>query len=187
MIKEVIIGNKIKVKIRKSSRARLMRIAVYRDGRVLAVQPVRISFTHLLRFIESKIGWTEKKLKYFEKLAPIVHSVRYSKKEKICLKVEAKKLVLKKLKHFNQSYNFDYKKIFIRDQKTRWGSCSKGGNLNFNYKIAALPEKMADYIIVHELCHLAEFNHSKNFWDLVSKNMPDYLEIRKELRKLRVF
>jgi hypothetical protein len=57
------------------------------------------------------------------------------------------------------------------------------GNLNFNYKIALLPERLADYIIVHELCHLKEVNHSQKFWNLVAKMMPDYLEIRNELKK----
>jgi hypothetical protein len=57
------------------------------------------------------------------------------------------------------------------------------GNLNFNYKIALLPERLADYIIVHELCHLKEVNHSQKFWNLVAKMMPDYLEIRNELKR----
>ncbi len=68
------------------------------------------------------------------------------------------------------------------NQRTKWGSCSKKGNLNFNYKIALMPEKIADYIVVHELCHLKEFNHSRKFWNLVVKIIPDYLEIKKELK-----
>ena len=98
-------------------------------------------------------------------------------------KEKARALAKERLEYFNAFYGYKWGKIAIRNQKTRWGSCSKKGNLNFNYKIALLPQKYSDYIIVHELCHLGEFNHSKNFWDLVAKTVPDYLVIRKDLRK----
>jgi len=101
-------------------------------------------------------------------------------------KTEARFLVLNKLEKYNQVYNFKYNRVSIRDQRTRWGSCSKKGNLNFNYKIAFLPEELADYIIVHELCHLKEFNHSSRFWDLVARAFPNYLELRRTLRKTNI-
>lgn len=72
----------------------------------------------------------------------------------------------------------------IRNQKSRWGSCSTKGNLNFNYKLAIIPSHLADYVIVHELCHLGEFNHSQKFWDLVAKTMPGYKEMRNELKHI---
>jgi len=86
------------------------------------------------------------------------------------------------LEYFNTFYNFKWGRVTIRNQKTRWGSCSKKGNLNFNYKIALLKPSQADYIIVHELCHLKEFNHGKNFWSLVAQTIPDYKEVRSSLR-----
>ena len=92
-------------------------------------------------------------------------------------------LALKKIEAFNKIYQFKYNRVSIRNQKTRWGSCSKSGNLNFNYKIALLPEKLVDYIIVHELCHLKEFNHSEKFWALVSITIPDYTIVRTELKQ----
>jgi hypothetical protein len=98
-------------------------------------------------------------------------------------KIVALELVKSRLEYFNTFYNLKYNRVSIKNQKTRWGSCSRKGNLNFNYKIALLPPKMADYIIVHELCHLAEFNHSQNFWNLVAKQITDYKEIRNSLRK----
>ena len=85
--------------------------------------------------------------------------------------------------YFNGVYKFKFNKVNIRNQKTRWGSCSAKGNINFNYKIALLPERLADYIIVHELCHLGEFNHSRKFWDLVVEAIPDHREIRSELKQ----
>ena len=98
-------------------------------------------------------------------------------------KDKALSIVKDRIEYFNTFYNFKWNRIVIRNQKTRWGSCSRKGNLNFNYKIAFLPPKSADYIIVHELCHLGEFNHSQKFWNLVAQTIPDYLAIRKDLRK----
>ena len=95
----------------------------------------------------------------------------------------ARSLVWQKIAYFQTRYNFAVKKIAVRNQKTRWGSCSKRGNLNFNYKIAFIPEHLADYIIFHELCHLKEFNHSPNFWALVALEIPDYQARKTELKK----
>ncbi len=101
-------------------------------------------------------------------------------------KNKALEIVKERIRYFNTFYNYKWGRIVVRNQKTRWGSCSKRGNLNFNYKIALLPQRSSDYIIVHELCHLGEFNHSQKFWDLVAKTIPDYKEIRRDLRKNRL-
>lgn len=101
-------------------------------------------------------------------------------------KERARGLVLAKIAKFNTFYNFKLGKVAIKDTRTRWGSCSNKGNLNFNYKIFFLPEPLVDYIIVHELCHLAEFNHSHSFWVLVAQTMPDYKERQAELKKTKI-
>ena len=74
-------------------------------------------------------------------------------------------------------------RITIREQKTRWGSCSSRGNLNFNWKLIMAPPQVLDYVVIHELCHLHEFNHSPRFWSLVERQMPDY-EVWKKWLKL---
>src|SRR5262249_14202616 len=89
-------------------------------------------------------------------------------------KARAKELVTARLAYFNTSYNFKYNKITIRNQVSRWGSCSRKGNLSFNYRIVLLPPEMADYIVVHELCHLGEFNHGPKFWELVERTVPNW-------------
>ncbi len=98
----------------------------------------------------------------------------------------ARVLVLERLAIYNQIYQYKYNRISIRDQKTRWGSCSSKGNINFNYKIALLPTHLADYIVVHELCHVGEMNHSSRFWDLVARTIPNYLECRAQLKSIKL-
>lgn len=110
-----------------------------------------------------------------------------SKSDYLKYKDQALELVKNKLEHFNQFYNFKYNKVTVRNQSTRWGSCSRRGNINFNYRLALLPESLTDYVVVHELCHLGEFNHSKDFWDLVARTVPDFKERRRQLRGKNIF
>ena len=101
-------------------------------------------------------------------------------------KERALAIVTDRISHFNTIYNFQIGKVSIKNQTTRWGSCSKKGNLNFNYRIVNLPPELQDYLVVHELCHLQEFNHSKAFWDLMGKAIPDYRARRQALRAIHV-
>jgi predicted metal-dependent hydrolase len=98
----------------------------------------------------------------------------------------ARAIVHERLEHFNQHYNLKYKKVFIRNTRTRWGTCSTLGNLSFNYRIVRLPSALQDYIVVHELCHLAHMNHSAAFWARVAEVMPDWKARRKALQKYRL-
>lgn len=95
-------------------------------------------------------------------------------------------LVTERLLHFNKLYGFKYTKISIRNQRSRWGSCSKKGNLNFNFRLVFLPPHLVDYVVVHELCHLREFNHSKKFWELVALGIPHHTAAREELKNVRI-
>lgn len=89
-----------------------------------------------------------------------------------------------RLEHFGQLYNLTYNRVAIRNTRSRWGSCSSKKNLNFNYRILFLPPELQDYLIVHELCHLQEMNHAKQFWDLVALQCPDYTLRVQELREM---
>ena len=97
-------------------------------------------------------------------------------------------MVHERVRHFMGHYGVRHGmvvgRIAIRNQKSRWGSCSKKGNLNFNYKILFLPPDIVDYIIVHELCHLRQFDHSPKFWALVGETIPNYQQLRARLRAL---
>jgi predicted metal-dependent hydrolase len=99
-------------------------------------------------------------------------------------KEAARSLVHERIAFFNVHYKFAFGRITVRNQKTRWGSCSKKGNLNFNYRLVVIPPRLADYVIVHELCHLKEFNHGKAFWKLVAEMFPDHADARAQLRKI---
>ncbi|MBX4192386.1 M48 family metallopeptidase [Candidatus Parcubacteria bacterium] len=110
--------------------------------------------------------------------------LRRNRRQYLKVKEDARMLVHARVAYFNLHYKSPVKKIFIKNHKSRWGSCSSKGNLNFNYKILYLPPVMQDYIIVHELCHLHQFNHSPKFWALVAQTVPNHRTIRAALRKL---
>ena len=169
------------IKIRKSTRAKRMSIAVHRDGSVVVVQPARVGLERFLSLLQEKFVWIEETLKKFNGRTSLI-SLRHSASERVMLSRSARQIVEDRLIYFNQFYNFEYKRITIRNQKTRWGSCSSRGNLNFNYRIALLQPELQDYLIVHELCHLKEFNHSRNFWKLVEQQIPNYKILHKALK-----
>jgi predicted metal-dependent hydrolase len=103
-------------------------------------------------------------------------------------KPAAQALVRQKIAQFNANaaYGFEFRAVTIRNQKTRWGSCSRRGNLSFNWRILLLDSRAQDYLIVHEICHLAEFNHSPRFWALVARTVPDYAAIRRAMKQIKI-
>jgi predicted metal-dependent hydrolase len=183
MQKEILLENKkVAYILRKSKRARYMRLAVYRDGSVVLTTPFSLGESIAENFLLEKTEWLLSKLDYF--LNNSVKTVqKYTRKDYLQNKAAAHRLAVERIEYFNKTYQFEFKSISIRNQKTRWGSCSRKGNLNFNYKIVFLPARFADYVIVHELCHLHEFNHSQKFWTLVRKTIPEYKEIKRGFRK----
>ncbi len=88
------------------------------------------------------------------------------------------------VKEMNEHYAFEYIDVRVKDMHTQWGSCSSDKRLNFNYRLYFLPRHLAEYIVVHELCHLQEMNHSRAFWQLVANRLPDYRLRQRELKKL---
>lgn len=179
-------SKKLSYKLRRSKRAKRMRLAVFCDGAVILTAPLGIEQPIIEKFLADKKQWIADKINFFKGIdSKAIRS--FSKKDYLKHKDEAFDLICSRVKFFSKKYNFSFNKIFIKNQKTRWGSCTKNNNLNINYKIIFLPKKQQDYIIVHEMCHLKEFNHSRKFWSLVSKILPDYLEIKVELRNHELF
>lgn len=95
---------------------------------------------------------------------------------------QAETVFAERLTLYNQIYQYPYARVAIKAQKTRWGSCSRQGNLNFNWRLLLAPLAVLDYVVVHELCHLREMNHSPRFWQLVSVACPTYAAARRWLR-----
>lgn len=182
MKRKIIIHNKtVSYTLRKSKRARRVRIVVHCDGSVVVTTPYGLSENVAERFIKDKTNWIFTKLSFFKKYSGKL--TPRNPADYLKYRDEVQRLAEDRVEHFNKIYNFKFNRINIRNQKTRWGSCSKKRNLSFNYKILFLPSHISDYIITHELCHLKEFNHSRKFWNLVAETVPNCLEIKKELKR----
>lgn len=172
---------KVEYTLKVSKRAKRMRLAIYCDGAFIVTVPQSMSESLAEKFIIQRSQWILDKMDYFKSVSGFWF--KSNKSDYLKYKDDALALAEERVAHFNRIYKYSYNKINIKNQKTRWGSCSRKGNLNFNYKIALLPSRIADYIIVHELCHLGEFNHSHRFWNLISRTIPDYLDIKSELKR----
>lgn len=166
--------------LKRSKRARAMRLAIYPDTSVVVTAPQIFGLGAIERFVAKHSQWIAKHVERAKGRTII----RVARKDISTLKKKALALAHERCEHFVAMHGFTYKKIGVRAQKSRWGSCSKNGNLSFNYKIAILPPNIADYIIVHELCHLREMNHSRAFWALVACIIPDQAALRKQLRSI---
>ncbi len=172
---------KIPYELKKSKKAKRIRLAVHCDGNVVVTSPFGVETFIIEKFVADKKQWLLDKISFFKNVDS--KAIRtFSNKDYLENREKALYLVQERIKFYNRIYNFQYSKVSIKNQKTLWGSCSRRKNLNFNYKIIFLPQRQQDYIIVHEMCHLKEFNHSNKFWALVEKAIPNYLDIKKELR-----
>ncbi len=184
MIRTIALGATIyDYTLRKSLRARRLRVSVSPGGALAVSAPVWVSGRFIERFLVEHAEWIRSAAERFRRISrhPMA---RGGKREYAAYKEAARTLAAKRLAHFNVAYGFRYGAISIRNQKTRWGSCSRSGNLSFNYRIALLSPELADYVILHELCHLGAFDHSARFWLLVARSMPDFAIRRGKLRTL---
>lgn len=168
--------------IKTTARTRKVLITIRPGGEVAVVKSTRISIAYVEKVMEEKFEWIQKKYteqsKRQRKLLEHFTQAEYTKN-----KETARALVNQRLEHFNTFYQHPIGSISIRNQSSRWGSCSTKGNLSFNYKLVFLPPELADYVIVHELCHVREMNHSPRFWNLVAKQVPLHKEYKKQLLK----
>ena len=153
-------------------------IQIMPDGSVVVRCPKRMRLDDIRRFVESKSDWIEKHLAGRDLGAP----EKLTEPELRQLREKTRQLVTARAKYFAAIIGVQYNQIAIRMQRTRWGSCSSKGNLNFNCLLGLTPPEVLDYVVVHELCHLIEMNHSKQFWDAVERIMPDYKVHRKWLK-----
>ena len=116
----------------------------------------------------------------------IIYANKENTKESLerLYKFLAKTYIIERVKYYSTNFEEKAKSIKIKAQKRRWGSCSYDNNLNFNYKIIMASREVVDYLIIHEMCHMPHKNHSSEFWNAVGKIIPNYMELRDELRKI---
>lgn len=159
------------------ARAKQLRITVASKDSVTVTGPCRVSYKTLERFLGERSAWVLQQLQHFEtrpsKSLALPQEIYRQKKG------AAQKLTEQKLAQWNKVYQFSWERVTIRNQKTRWGSCSSQGNLSFHARIIDLPEELQDYLVVHELCHLQEMNHGPRFWKLVSQAIPEAQHLKK--------
>ncbi len=173
--------------LRESARAKYVRIQVDANGEVVVTKPKRASMRSVEQFVKARANWIEEAKRKASKrrgglpLIPLPRPRKGSRAYEEARKA-ARALATERLVYFNTLYKTTYGAVSIRDQKTRWGSCSHRNNLSLNYRIAFLPSELADYIIVHELCHTIEHNHSPRFWAQVARALPNHEALRKVIR-----
>lgn len=162
------------VEVRRSKR-KSAAIKITADMQIVVFVPLYVSDNEIERLVISKSKWID------EHMLKVQSTIdERSKLEKITfeqvkeLADQAVEYIPKRVKYYAEKENFIYNKITIKNLVSRWGSCSTKGNLNFNCLLMLTPDYVIDYIVVHELCHLREMNHSEKFWAEVEKIMPDY-------------
>ena len=153
-------------------------IQIQPDGNVVVRAPKRMRMEEIKRFVESKAEWIEKHLLN----RTTFNQEKLTDQEMKMLREKARAVVTEKVQYYAPLIGVTYNQIAIRAQHTRWGSCSSKGNLNFNCLLALVPPEALDYVVVHELCHLKELNHSDRFWNEVAKILPDYKTCKKWLK-----
>lgn len=146
-------------------------IQITPEGTVLVRAPRRASQPQIQAFVESKRGWIQSHLAAIPKISP---AEALSVADIRALADQALSLIPKRVAHFAPLVGVTYGGITIRNQRSRWGSCSARGNLNFNCLLMLCPAEILDYVVVHELCHRKEMNHSPRFWAEVERVLPDY-------------
>ena len=157
-----------------------MRLSVQAGGAVVLTVPHRVDVGTIERFLAKHTEWISRASAKMRQLKALPVSGRrdYLKHKEV-----AREFICERVAHWNQLYQFPHSRIAIKNTKRLWGSCSRKGNLNFSYALLFLPRELADYVVVHELCHLKEHNHSRAFWALVAKVLPMHHELRRELRR----
>lgn len=168
----------MKVTVIRSNR-KTMAIQVNSDLTVTVRAPRCASSNDIERILREKEPWIRKHMEQMQEKKALYESeeIEYLTNEEIQeLADRALEYIPKRVEYFSRRMGVNYGRITIRNQKTRWGSCSEKGNLNFNCLLMLTPSEVIDYVVVHELCHRKQMNHSKDFWNEVEKVIPNYRE-----------
>jgi predicted metal-dependent hydrolase len=173
------------VLVRRNTRAKRLSITVKYDRTVRVTVPERVSFKRALRFLTVKTEWARRHVERLSRL----ESDSSQQPLPVVNRAEARAVLTARLNHLAEKYGFEYNRAFIRDQKTRWGSCSSANNINLNMRLVGLPQELADYVILHELVHTRFRSHGDDFWAELDRVAPGAKRLSRQLRKygLRTF
>lgn len=155
-------------------------LQVKEDGRVVVRAPLSMAARRIEFFVIDHWDWVEKQRQRLSRQRENARRITEEERQEGIRK--AKEIIPRRAACFAARMGVSYGRITIREQKTRWGSCSQKGNLNFNWKLVLMPPEILDYVVVHELAHRKEMNHSPRFWAVVEKELPDYRKRREELK-----
>lgn len=159
-------------------------IQINEKGDIIVRSPYSVSRRKVEQMLREKQDWIEKHQKAIKERE---NSRREMTEQERREGIErAKQILPARIQYYAKIMGVTYGKVTLREQKTRWGSCSSKGNLNFNWKLALMPDEILDYVVVHELAHRMEMNHSDKFWKIVENVLPDYRERRKWLKECRL-
>lgn len=175
----------LKIKVVRSGR-RTVCLQIDKNLDVTVRAPYRMPDSEIRRFVEEKSSWISKHIKQMKERQKKEVSEpleRLTAEEMKQLAEEALQYIPQRTAFYAPLVKVSYGRITIRNQKSRWGSCSGKGNLNFNCLLMLMPPEVIDYVVVHELCHRLEMNHSERFWREVERVLPDYKLRRKWLRE----
>ncbi len=166
------------------SNRRTMSLEITKDAQIVVRAPLCMPRAEIERFVHCKAAWIEKKLAEIRKKEKEITDCNKLSMDDINRLADQALLVISpKAAAYARQMGVTYGRITIRNQRTRWGSCSEKKNLNFNCLLMLTPEEVQDYVVVHELCHLKEMNHSDRFWAEVEKVLPDYKTCKAWLRE----
>ena len=165
------------------SRRKTLGLEVNAEG-VIVRAPLRISEAEIERFVKQHAGWIEKNLKKIEERKRALADIEPLAAEDIKeLAERAIKVIPERVEYYAKMLGVTYGRITIRNQRSKWGSCSSKGNLNFNCLLMLTPPEVIDSVVVHELCHRKEMNHSERFYAEVLRVFPDYYRWNKWLKE----
>ena len=157
----------------RSSR-RSVSLEIRPDGVLVVRAPDRMKDGEIRRFLDEKAGWIERHLEKVRRTPPITPDEWLTEEQLDALRRDAARVIPERVRHFASLVGVTFGRITIRCQKSKWGSCSAAGNLNFNCLLMLAPPEVLDYIVVHELCHRLEMNHSAAFYRHVARVLPDW-------------
>lgn len=167
------------VLLERSRRAKRISVSIRPFKGVRVAVPYGVSFDSALKFARSKAGWINKQR---DKMAQLELKARELSRSRPIDRPAARKILVDRLDYLAGKYGFTYNRVFIRNQKTRWGSCSVKNNINLNVNLVRLPDELIDYTLLHELVHTRIKNHSQKFWDQMDLLLGDAKKIDKKLR-----